>query len=381
MPQCVDSYAVEARFLQKAYTLTLASESESKGTVSGAVYFEEGESLTITATPKDGYSFTGWYSGSSLVSAENPYVFLAPANDLSYIAKFSANENVLSLSSAEVVGTATPAGSCDVSGAGTYAYGSSVTIAATPASGYGFLGWYEGSTSISSENPYSFSMPNKALSYVAKYAKKYHVSASSSDETKGTVSGAGDFVYTSKVTVTGTPATVSPFNVVTWYDADLNVVSNSDSYTFVMPEADVNLSADFQKVLGSSFTLGKYPQTVVEDSTLLSALASATDTDSDGYLEYGSDEYKKVTGAPYESGYKSASGSTITFASGTTYYFKVEPIEWRVLSGKGATTGLAMSEKVLTNSCYYPNWNAPIAPSPARRSIRTTTSTPPSGRC
>jgi len=206
---------------------------------------------------------------------------------------------------------------------------------------------------VSSENPYSFSMPNKTLSYVAKYSKKYHVSVSSSDEAKGTVSGAGDFAYASKVTVTGTPVTANPFNTVTWYDTDLNVVSNSDSYTFAMPEADVNLSADFQKVLGSSFTLGKYPQTVVEDSTLLNALASATDTDSDGYLEYGSDEYKKVTGAPFNSGtYKSISGN-VTFASGTTYYFKVEPIEWRVLSGKGTAAGLVMSEKILANGAYY----------------------------
>ena len=286
------------------------------------------------------------------MSAENPYVFLAPANDLSYIAKFSANENVLSLSAAEVVGTATPAGSCDVSGAGTYAYGSSVTITATPASGYGFLGWYEGTTLVSSENPHSFSMPNKALSYVAKYAKKYHVSAVSNDVSKGTVTGTGDYPYSLSVTLTGNP--ISPQNVVTWYDTDLNVVSNSNSYLFTMPENDISYSADFSEVLEDSFYLGKYPQTVVEDGTTLTALASATDTDSDGYLEYGSGEYKKATGAPYETGYKSASGGT-TFASGSTYYFKVEPIEWRVLSGKGTTTGLAMSEKILTNSCYYPN--------------------------
>jgi hypothetical protein len=106
--------------------------------------------------------------------------------------------------------------------------------------------------------------------------------------------------------------------------------------------------------MGSSFSLGKYPQTLVEDSATLNALASATDTDSDGYLEYGSDEYKKITGAPYGSGYKSASGN-VTFASWTTYYFKVEPIQWRVLSGQGTATGLVMSEKVLTNNCYYPN--------------------------
>jgi hypothetical protein len=105
--------------------------------------------------------------------------------------------------------------------------------------------------------------------------------------------------------------------------------------------------------LGSSFALGKYPQTLVEDSTLLTALASATDTDSDGYLEYGSDEYKKVDSAtPCDTGYKSASGNT-TFVAGTAYYFKVEPIEWRVLSGKGTATGLVMSEKILDTNPYY----------------------------
>jgi hypothetical protein len=91
-----------------------------------------------------------------------------------------------------------------------------------------------------------------------------------------------------------------PFNAITWYDDSFAAVSTDFSYTFAMPEADVNLSADFGKArLGTSFDLGKYPQTVVEDSATLAALKTATDSDSDGYLEYGSDEYKKVTGAPY----------------------------------------------------------------------------------
>jgi hypothetical protein len=69
-------------------------------------------------------------------------------------------------------------------------------------------------------------------------------------------------------------------------------------------------------------------------SATLTALKTATDSDSDGYLEYGSDEYKKVTGAPYYSNYKSASGN-VTFATGTAYYFKVEPIEWRSSPARG----------------------------------------------
>ena len=121
----------------------------------------------------------------------------------------------------------------------------------------------------------------------------------------------------------------------------------------------ITFSCSDHYALGSSYTLGKYPQTVVEDSATLTALASATDTDSDGYIEYGTDEYKQITAATYvddkgnvATNYKSASGNT-TFVTGTVYYFKVEPIVWRVLSGKGSTTGLVMSEKILDVNPYY----------------------------
>jgi len=410
-----------AKFNTNSYKLSLTYDS-SKGYVSGTGAYSYGSSVTISATAKSGYSFSGWYDGETLVSSSGSYSFSMPYNDLAYEARFSVNNYGIVLSSSEVA--TTPVGTCEVSGAGTYAYGSSVTIVATPASGYGFLGWYDGNTLISSSASYSFSMPYKSLSFVAKYSKIYHLSVSSYDEAKGTVSGSGDFAYTSSVTAVASP--IGNLTGVTWYDDSFNPVSSKAQYSFTMPESDVNLSADFvsqytitfknwdgtvlqtgkwnegvtpvysgatptkapalktsasfagwspeivaasadctyvaqystaaSTTLGSSFTLGRYPQTVVEDSTLLTALASASDADSDGYLEYGSDEYKKVTGAPRTSGYKSVSAN-VTFASGTVYYFKVEPIQWRVLSGKGTATGLVMAEKVLTNSCYYPNYN------------------------
>ena len=333
-------------------TLTLTADHTEMGSVSGGGIHKVGSNVTLAATPETGHSFAGWYNGSTLVSSENPYVFVMPESDLSYEARFTVNSYKVSLESKEIA--TTPAGSCELSGSGTYAYGSSATISAKPAAGYGFLGWYDGSTLISSKDSYTFTIPAKDVSYVAKYSKKYHVSVTSFDEAKGTVSGSGDFAYTANVTVTATG--IGFYQAATWYDDSFSPVSTDLAYTFTMAEADIHLSADFQKALGSSFALGRYPQTVVEDSTLLTALASASDTDSDGYLEYGSGEYKKVTAAPYKSGYESASG-TMTFVKGTTYYFKVEPIEWRVLSGKGKTIGLVMAEKILTNSAYYTSRN------------------------
>jgi len=86
-----------------------------------------------------------------------------------------------------------------------------------------------------------------------------------------------------------------------------------------------------QEETGEIIELGEYPQTVFEDSSILTALESATDTDGDGYLNYNSKEYAKVSSAtPYEDGYKSISGNT-TFSRGSTYYFEVELIKWKVL--------------------------------------------------
>ncbi len=111
-------------------------------------------------------------------------------------------------------------------------------------------------------------------------------------------------------------------------------------------------SSDPVSVLGTTLSLGDYPQTVVEDATLLTALGNITEVNSRGYLDYNSNEYLKVTAAPYGSGYKSISGLT-TFINGNTYYFKVEPIEWTVLSGVGTQSGLVVSKYILGNSYFY----------------------------
>jgi len=77
---------------------------------------------------------------------------------------------------------------------------------------------------------------------------------------------------------------------------------------------------------------GTYPQTVVDDSSLISSLNSLTSTNANGYYEFEGEEYAKVVAHPYgvsiRPDNKFINGSTII--SLKTYYFKVEPIKWRV---------------------------------------------------
>ena len=63
-------------------------EADAKmGTVTGAGKYGAGKNATVTAKPKKGYHFVGWFRGETLVSADNPYTF-AVTDNIALTAKF-----------------------------------------------------------------------------------------------------------------------------------------------------------------------------------------------------------------------------------------------------------------------------------------------------
>ena len=72
------------------YAVTL--NSTAGGTVSGAGIYNNGTIVTLKATPKSGYEFVGWYSGSTKVSASKNYSFTIN-NNVIYTAEFKIIEN------------------------------------------------------------------------------------------------------------------------------------------------------------------------------------------------------------------------------------------------------------------------------------------------
>ena len=90
---------------------------------------------------------------------------------------------------------------------------------------------------------------------------------------------------------------------------------------------------------------GEYPQTLKDSSVTVS-----DSVDSRGYF-LGSDNayYAKLTATPYESGYKFSTEATVT--SGTVYYFKVEPLKWRVLSENNGDA-LLLCESIIDSGRY-----------------------------
>lgn len=114
----------------------------------------------------------------------------------------------------------------------------------------------------------------------------------------------------------------------------------------VMP---VLLSGCSSLSLKSKLTYGLYPQTNVNNVSLINALNSLTEVQPNGWYLYQDEYYAKLTAKPYQSTYKFDNGTDIV--NGETYWFKCEPIEWIVLSGD-ESSNFVISSKLLDAHRY-----------------------------
>lgn len=81
---------------------------------------------------------------------------------------------------------------------------------------------------------------------------------------------------------------------------------------------------------GKTIKYGLYPQTNVNDESLIASLNSLTATESNGWYLFDGGYYAKLIATPRTDKYKFDNGALIV--KKTTYWFKCEPIVWKVLS-------------------------------------------------
>lgn len=130
-------------------------------------------------------------------------------------------------------------------------------------------------------------------------------------------------------------------------NVDLKTPSNDDNQNDLETE-EPSYTRD-----GNYIYFGKYPKTVKADSVTVSNTANAN-----GYY-VGSDgcEYAKMVANPYsESSIPLTFTNSKTIVSGNTYYFKVEPIKWRILKENGSELTL-ICDMMLDAKRYDDNSN------------------------
>ena len=139
-----------------------------------------------------------------------------------------------------------------VSGGGQYSKDQDVTISAVPNPNYSFMGWYDGSSVVSTDKEYTFKMPGNDLNYTAKFAgDRFALSLtpiSAKEEVGGTVEGAGIYEYNSTVTCLATPK--GDYSFAGWYYLDETstpiLASTNKEITFGMINSDLTLYAYFE---------------------------------------------------------------------------------------------------------------------------------------
>ncbi len=150
-------------YIPQSYTVTITVDPNGSGTVSGAGTYQEGSSVALIATPETGYRFVGWYDHYGTVSTNTMYIFTINRHE-EFLAQFAEIDYYTVILSQD------PSIGATLTGAGTYADGSTVTITASNVEEYNFIGWYNNGNLISSNSTYTFTIDDD-ISLVAVYGE------------------------------------------------------------------------------------------------------------------------------------------------------------------------------------------------------------------
>ena len=232
------------------YTITANVNPENSGTVEGAGQYYGSTQCTLIATANNHYEFSRWTKNGTQVSTENPYTFTVTGN-ATYVANFTAlTPHTVSCNSVEN-GT--------ISANPTTAYkNETVTLSATPASGYFFSAWdvrdaNDNSIAVTNDQ---FTMPDSDVTVSATFVQGYNVTLA--EATNGSIgANTTNCVPGTTVTLTATPATGYVLNSwVVFKTGDVNTTVTVSGNSFTMPDYDVTVVGVFSAPQGSDVTIG-----------------------------------------------------------------------------------------------------------------------------
>ncbi len=348
------------------YSITYDMDGGSIETDNPLTYTVE-SAFEFNSPSKLGYEFLGWYDTDNVKINS---IVKGMTGNLSLKAKWTANQNALSVSSTDL-----DKGSAQVVSGDGYT-DETITVKASSNSPFVFKGWFNESGLVSKENPYSFIMPAEDVYLEAAFDELRHLELTVSDPSKGITIGTGDYVIGDEVSI---ECQVTDGIFKGWYNSNNELVSSFAQYTFNMYDEDYSLTAMFvddseeeeyrykiEHGIIPSFsedmkttTYGMYPKTVVEDIELITKLNQLDDPDEYGYYELDGDYYiKKMVSVynfadyfgpdvPVEKKYDSGS----EMVSGTMAWFKAEPILWDVIASENSKYTL-MSHNLIEKSSY-----------------------------
>ena len=198
----VGDTAFTAMFIRDSHNVTANVNDGTMGYVSGAGTYVHDSLATLTATAYDHYHFVNWSNG---VTA-NMFSFLVN-QDSAVTAFFAADSHV-------VTAVVNDAALGSVDGAGTYDYGTTATLTATPAAHALFIGWSNGAVTPT----ININVTSDTIVTAMFTVDSHVISATANDDAMGTVVGAGTFIHGSTAILTAIPT--APYHFVNWSNGE-----------------------------------------------------------------------------------------------------------------------------------------------------------------
>ena len=216
------------------YNISVSANPSNGGTVSGGGTYQQGQSCTVHATANTGYTFTTWTENGNVVSTNANYTFTVTGNR-TLVANFTQQQFT-------ITATANPTNGGTVTGSGTYTYGQSCTLSASPATGYTFVNWTKNGIQVSTMANYTFTVTESATYQANFQLQSFTITANANPTEGGSVSGAGTYNYNQSCTLIATAN--EGYDFVNWTENG-NVVSNEAAYTFIVTGSR-SLTANFE---------------------------------------------------------------------------------------------------------------------------------------
>ena len=218
------------------YNINVSANPPAGGTVDGGGSYQQGHQCTVTATVNEGYTFLRWTENGNQVSANPSYTFTVTGNR-TLVAHFQVQSYTISVS-------ANPTNGGSVTGGGTYNYGQSCTVTATPSAGYLFANWKENGNVIQGAGAsYTFTVTGNRTLVAQFQQQQYTITATANPTNGGTISGnQSPYTYGQTCSLTATPA--SGYTFIRWTENG-NQVSTNPNYSFTVT-GNRTLVAQFQ---------------------------------------------------------------------------------------------------------------------------------------
>lgn len=206
------------------YTVSVETASADWGSVTGGGEYLSGTEITLRAVPAAGYRFVRWNDGNM----DNPRT-VTVTEDATYTAVFDVLQLLVTvLPSNDSHGV--------VTGGGWYNYGETTVLEATPATGYYFYCWQDGSK----DNPRTVTV-TEDITYTATFRPyTFTVSATADDASRGEVTGSGTYGYGDIATLDAIAYT--GYRFTHWSDG------NTDNPRTIVLTQDTVLTAYFEEI-------------------------------------------------------------------------------------------------------------------------------------